>query len=46
MANNKVYNNGNFGMTKAPNPPKDQPKSKVTKGTDLRGGKGDKRSKG
>ena len=46
MANSKAYNNGNFGMTKAPNPPKNQPTSKKVKGNDLRTGKGDKRSKG
>jgi hypothetical protein len=46
MANSKAYNNNAFGMTKAPNPPKNQPKSTVVKGNDLRTGKGDKRSKG
>lgn len=44
MANSKAYNNNNFGMSKAPSPPKNQPKSKAVKGTDLRSGKGDKRS--
>ena len=43
MANSKAYSNNHFGMTKAPNPPKSQPKSTVVKGKDLRVGKGDKR---
>jgi hypothetical protein len=38
MANNKVYKGTGFGMVKAPDPPKNQPKSNSVKGTDLRTG--------
>ena len=46
MANSKAYNNNSFGMTKAPNPPKNQPKSKIIKGNDLRTGSGGDTRKG
>ena len=38
MANNSVYKGTGFGMVKAPDPPKNQPKAKSVKGTDLRTG--------
>lgn len=40
MANKDVYKGGGFGLTKAPAPPKDQPKSTVVRGNDLRTGGG------
>lgn len=40
MANKTEYRGNNLGMTKAPNPPKDQPKSTAVKGNDLRAGCG------
>lgn len=42
MANKNVYKGTGFGMTKAPEPPKNQPKAKTLKGTDLRTGGGKK----
>lgn len=38
MANNNVYKGTGFGMVKAPDPPKNQPKATSVKGTDLRTG--------
>ena len=45
MANKTVYKGSGFGMTKAPDPPKDQPKSTAVKGNDLRAGGGKCKSK-
>jgi hypothetical protein len=38
MANKTNYKGTGFGMTKAPNPPANQPKATATTGKDLRTG--------
>ena len=38
MANKSTYKGTGFGMTKAPDPPKNQPKATSVKGNDLRTG--------
>lgn len=43
MANKTNYKGTAFGMTKAPNPPSNQPKATTTKGKDLRTGCGNKK---
>jgi hypothetical protein len=45
MANKNTYRGSGFGMTKAPDPPKNQPKATSVKGNDLRSNDGCKKGK-